>query len=179
MSTSEPWRNPRPAPNLDEVRHGMPPASMIPGWLGAWWPALVWAVLIFSASTDALSMDHTSRFIEPALRWLFPAFSGDTIILLHEIIRKIAHVAEYSVFFLLLYRGTRGGRPGWRWSWALTAWGIAAIYSLSDEFHQTFVPSRGASIWDSLLDSVSALAMLLILYFISRRIPRRPSIRPG
>jgi VanZ family protein len=170
--SSEPWCNPRPAPNLDEVRHRMPPKSMISSWLRAWWPALLWAVLIFGASTDVLSTEHTGRFIEPFLRWLFPTFSEDTIILLHEFIRKIAHVCEYAIFVLLLFRGIRRRRSGWHWSWALTAWGLAAAYSLLDEFHQTFVPSRGASIWDSCLDSASAFVTLLIVFFLFRRYQR-------
>ncbi len=166
MSTSEPWRNPRPARDPDDVRHRIPRKAMIPAWLHAWWPAFLWAALIFGASTDVLSAQHTGRFIEPLLSWFFPTFSRDTISLLHEVVRKIAHVCEYSIFVLLVFRGVRRGRGGWNWSWAWMAWGIAAGYSLLDEFHQTFVPSRGASIWDSLLDSVSALSALLLVFFL-------------
>jgi VanZ family protein len=151
----------------------MPPKPMISQRFRAWWPALLWAVLIFGASTDTLSAEHTSRFIEPFLRWLFPTFSEDRITLLHEFVRKIAHVLEYSIFFLLLFRGIRRGRSGWHWSWALTSWGIAAAYSLLDEFHQTFVSSRGASIWDLCLDTASALATLLIVFFLYRQYERR------
>jgi VanZ family protein len=147
----------------------MTPQSVIPRWVRAWWPALIWAAIMFGASTDRLSAEHTSRFIEPVLRWLFPTASAETIILMHESVRKMAHVCEYSIFFLLVFRAIRLGRGGWNWSWGWTAWCVVAVYSLSDEFHQTFVPSRGASIWDSMLDSVSALATLLVLYFIYRR----------
>lgn len=142
---------------------------MVHDWLRAWWPALLWAVLIFGASTDALSATHTSRFIEPLLRWLFRAASEDTIILMHEFIRKVAHLCEYAILVLLVFRGIRRGRTGWKWSWAWAAWSIAAVYSLLDEFHQTFVPSRGASLWDCLLDSTSALATLLVVLFLYRR----------
>jgi VanZ family protein len=66
----------------------------------------------------------------------------------------------------------RGSSRGWRWTWALTAWLIAAAYSCLDEFHQSFVASRTASPWDSLLDSTGALLALLALYLIYRRFPR-------
>jgi VanZ family protein len=49
---------------------------------------------------------------------------------------------------------------------------IAAVYSGLDEFHQVFVPSRGPSPWDSLLDSTGALVALLTLFFLYRRFQR-------
>ena len=174
MSTSEPWRNPPPAPNLDEVRYRVPPKSLPPPWLIAWLPALLWAVVIFLASTDTFSAYHTGRYIEPALRWLFPFLSAHSVELLHAFIRKGAHFAEYFIFYLLLYRGIRAGRAGWHWSWAFYAWFIAAAYSALDEIHQSFVASRFASPWDSLLDSTGAFAALLVLFLFYRR-SRRPA----
>jgi len=165
---TEPWRNPRPAPNLDEVRYRVPPQSIVLALLRAWWPALVWSSLIFLASTDALSSDNTSRVIVPALQWLIPSLSPDTVEFVHHLIRKAAHFVEYFIFFLLVYRGVRAGRKGFHWSWGLIAWAIAALYSLSDEFHQIFVVSRGPSLWDSLIDSTGALVALLILFVLYR-----------
>ncbi len=164
MPSSEPWRNPRPAPNFDEVRHRVPPKSLIPAWLRAWWPALLWAAMIFFASSDTFSSTHTGHFIEPFLRWLLPSASDDLIDTLHFLIRKCAHFGEYFIFYFFLYRGIRGARHGWHWSWAFYAWFIAAAYSALDEIHQSFVASRTASAWDSLLDSTGAFAALLILF---------------
>lgn len=172
MSTTEPWRNPRSAPDLDEVRHRVPPKHMISGWLRAWWPALLWATIIFLASTDSFSSENTSRFIEPLLCWLFPTTPHDTLDYIHRLIRKAAHFVEYFILFVCIYRGFRRSRPGWRWSWALAAWFIAAVYSALDEFHQTFVASRGPSAWDSLLDSTGALVALLTLFLLYRRFQR-------
>jgi VanZ family protein len=163
MPTSEPWRNPRPAPNLDEVRYRVPPKSFFPHWLRAWLPAIVWSVLIFFLSTDTFSALHTGSVIEPILRWLLPSLSPDAIDHLHFLIRKCAHFTEYFIFFILLYRGIRAGRTDWRWTWASAAWFIAAAYSCLDEIHQSFVASRTASPWDSLLDSTGALVALLLL----------------
>jgi len=36
---------------------------------------LIWMALIFSASSDSHSYEHSSRFVEPFLRWLFPHLS--------------------------------------------------------------------------------------------------------
>jgi VanZ family protein len=172
MSTTEPWRDPRSTPNLDEARQRVPLSSSILNWLRVWWPALLWAAVIFLLSTDSFSSDHTSRIIEPILRWLFPSISDDRIDFIHRFIRKSAHLTEYFIFFLLLYRGIRGNRRGWHWSWALSAWFVAVAYSALDEIHQSFIVSRTASPWDSLLDSSGAVLALLVLFFIYRFLPR-------
>jgi VanZ family protein len=112
--------------------------------------------------------------------WLYPSISPDALELAHHIIRKSAHFTEYFIFFLLLYHGiraTRQDRQPWHWSWALAAWFIAAVYSAFDEIHQIFVPSRGPSPWDSLLDSTGALFALLVLFLLYRRFLRsRPAL---
>jgi len=151
--------------------------SRIPNWIRAWWPALAWAAFISLMSTDRFSSEHTSRVIEPLLHWLMPTISPDTLELVHHLIRKSAHFTEYFVFFMLLYHGIRATRRTtrrWHWSWALIAWLIAALYSVLDEIHQIFVPSRGPSAWDSLLDSTGALFALLVLFLLYRRF-----VRPG
>jgi VanZ family protein len=172
LSSSESWRSPRPAPELAGLGSRIPPRSLFPDWLRAWGPALLWAAMIFVLSTDSFSSDHTSRIVEPLLRWFFPGISAASLGYVHHIIRKCAHFTEYFIFFLLLYRGLRGIRRGWHLASAALAWFIAAGYSALDEIHQSFVASRGASPWDSLLDSASALVAVVVVYLFYRS--RRP-----
>ncbi len=171
MSGSESWRNPPPAPELAGFGSRIPPRSLIPDWFLAWWPALLWAVFIFTGSTDTFSSEHTSRIIEPFLRWLIPSITVAHLQFAHHIIRKSAHFLEYFIFFLLLYRGLRGIRRGWHLAPALGAWLIAGAYAVLDEVHQAFIASRGAGGWDSLLDSISAFVALVValLYYRLRR----------
>jgi VanZ family protein len=164
----QPWRNPRPAPQLNDVRphiHELP----VVRWLLAWWPALLWATLIFGMSTDTFSSEHTGSIIEPILRWIYPAITAEQFALIHHLIRKAAHFTEYFIFALLLFRGIRGGRAGWRWSWGLLALFVAAVYSALDEIHQAFVASRTASPYDSLLDTLGAFAAIMFLFLWFRR----------
>ena len=120
-------------------------------------------------STDTFSAEHTKWFFEPVLRWLIPGLAQSQYDHIHHLIRKCAHFGEYFVYFLLLYRAVRGRHSGWRWSWGSVALLIAAVYSASDEFHQTFVPSRGPSVYDSLLDTTGACVALVALWLWLRR----------
>jgi len=142
-------------------------------WLRAWAPAILWAGVISFFSTSYFSAPGTSRFILPFLRWLLPGASPGTLDELHFLIRKAAHLAEYFIFSLLVLRGLRGGRAGWRLRWALMTVAIAAGYAALDEFHQWFVPGRSASPMDSLLDSCGAAAAQLFAWGRARWQARR------
>lgn len=159
----QPWRKPRPAPQLQELQPHLRELGPIK-WLLAWWPALLWAAVIFAMSTDTFSSEHTGSILERILSWIYPAITTGEFEIIHHLIRKSAHFTEYFVFGLLLFRGLRRGRPGWRWSWGLLALFIAAVYSALDEIHQAFVASRTASPYDSLLDSIGALAGIIFLF---------------
>lgn len=126
-----------------------------------WWPAMAWAAAIFLFSTSAFGGEHTSQFIIPFLRWLLPDASPEMLYQLHYLIRKSAHFVEYFLLSLLVLRGLRGGATGWRWSWSVGALLIVAGYAALDEFHQSFVPGRGAAARDMLLDSAGAIVAQL------------------
>ena len=77
---------------------------------------------------------------------------------------------------MLLYGSFSGGQDfSWRGRKALAALAIAAIYSLSDEFHQLFVPGRGSSIVDCGIDSAGATAGMLLVYVRARLVPAKAS----
>jgi VanZ family protein len=161
--SEQPWRNPRPAPQLPEMQPRLH-KLLIPAWIRAWWPAIAWACVIFTLSTDSFSSDHTATVLSIFVKWLFPRLTGDQFSFIHHIIRKSAHFTEYFIFCLLIYRGVRGDRQGWRWTWGISALSVAAGYSILDEIHQAFVASRTASPYDSLLDSLGAFFAFAALY---------------
>ena len=129
-----------------------------------WLPAIAWACLISGLSTDAFSGEHTSVFIIPILHWLFPHASAQTLGLMHTFIRKMAHFTEYFLFSIFLMHGLLGKNRGWKLRWAIWAVAIAAGYAALDEFHQSFVPSRGPSVWDVLLDTTGAAVAQIVLW---------------
>src|SRR5260370_18193213 len=68
----QPWRNPRPAPHLPEVQPRLA-QFLIPSWLRAWWPALLWAGGIFVMSTESFSPQHTRSVLDRILRSIDPS----------------------------------------------------------------------------------------------------------
>jgi len=130
-----------------------------------WLEAIAWACLISVLSTGPFSSQHTSRFIIPALHWLFPHAGAETLESMHTVIRKMAHLTEYFIFSVFLLHGIRGKDRGWQLRWAIWAVVIAAGYASLDEFHQVFVPSRHASPWDALIDTTGAASAQVVLWF--------------
>ena len=83
--------------------------SKLKPFLKYWLPVLIWLGFIFLGSTDLMSAEHTSRFIAPFLRWLRPDISAEAIAHVQFFVRKCAHVTEYAVLAMLLWRGLRRG----------------------------------------------------------------------
>ena len=87
-------------------------------------------------------------------------------------VRKAAHVTEYAILGLLVWRALRKLNPPepsmWLWSRAGYAILFVALYATSDEINQAFVPSRQASVWDVLLDTTGGALGLLFLWIIGR-----------
>ena len=135
-------------------------------------PLVIWAMLIFIGSGSLLSGSHTGSFLLGPLRRLFPHASDQALELIHFLIRKAGHLTEYAILAWLAARAFRTSSREFlrrRWFWA--AFILVAVYALSDEFHQSFIPSRGASIRDSLIDSIGGLLALLWLAWRTRRVP--------
>jgi VanZ family protein len=130
-----------------------------------WVPPIVWAALIFAGSTHVLSGAQTGSW----LAWVVHAVIGHPLPAtefdsLHFAVRKAGHLIEYFILGLLLFRALRADRSGWTWSWAVAAIAIAALYAASDEWHQSFVPSRTPSVWDVLIDTAGA-SLAQVLFF--------------
>jgi VanZ family protein len=137
-----------------------------------WLPVLIWMALIFSASSDSHSYDHSSRLIAPLLHWLFPQMPATRVDAIVYFVRKCAHLTEYAVLALLLWRAVRrpvknDPRP-WIWPEAGLALAIVFLYAASDEFHQIFVPTRTAQVSDVFIDTAGGAASLLALWMIGR-----------
>ena len=128
-------------------------------------PALIWAGLIFMFSTNVFSAGNTGGILADLLRYFFSALSDDNIQLIHTLIRKLGHFSEYFILAVLILRALRQ-EPGEKLHTRQLVFGLGltALYAASDEFHQTFVPSRTASIADVMLDIFGGLCGTLWFY---------------
>jgi VanZ family protein len=111
-------------------------------YLRAFLPSAIWAgiIFIFSSQTTLPSL-HLS--------------------LLDFLFKKSAHIFVYAVLYLLLHTGLRqiDVKPQRRWWLALI---FCMLYAASDEFHQSLVAGRSATVRDIGFDFLGA--WLVILY---------------
>ncbi len=115
---------------------------------------VLWMGFIFWMSTGEFSAANTSKIIEPLLRFFMPTLSNETLQLLHGIIRKCAHVTEYFILGLLVYHSFRNESDNRKiMSRAVVSMLVIVGFALTDEFHQSFVISRTASLVDVSIDA--------------------------
>jgi len=132
-------------------------------------------MLIFSASSDSQSAEHSSRLIGPVLHWIYPGITAETEDQAVLICRKGAHVLEYAVLGILAWLALRSLQPQprpWCRSDAIKALILVLVYAVSDEIHQTFVPTREGAVMDVIIDTVGGAAGL-VLAWVARRFFRR------
>jgi VanZ family protein len=144
----------------------------------AWLPVLLWMVFIFVMSTDAGSSVHTSSVLEPVVQWIDPSISPEQFDFVHFLVRKSAHLTEYAVLALLMLRALRSSRLSNVGRWSMRAAAVtllaSAAYATTDEFHQSFVMGRTASVHDILVDSCGALVAIVVAGLMARDFKREP-----
>jgi VanZ family protein len=132
-------------------------------FLKYWLPLVIWLGVIFLGSTDFMSAEHTSRILVPFLLWLKPNMTIETVVFIQFLVRKAAHLIEYAILAMFLWRAIVRGRNAERGMAILyvNVWLAATLVAACDEYHQSFVPSRGAAWGDVLIDSGGAIFGLL------------------
>jgi VanZ family protein len=128
--------------------------------------AVVWALVIFCLSRGAFGPSSTGRLVAGVLSCLHLEIPRPSFEVLHLIVRKAAHLAEYAVLAVLLCASGEeppfDGRP----RRVLGCFLILLVYSLTDEYHQGFVPGRHPSLTDCGIDSVGG-AMGMLVYYVN------------
>jgi VanZ family protein len=142
-------------------------------------PLLLWMVFISFASTGEFSALNTSRLVRPLILWFLPDLNNGQLATTHFAIRKLAHFLEYGLLAFLASRAfATSSFASIRLHWF--RWGIllVLVYALVDEFHQSFVASRSGSIYDSVIDFIGGLTVLLVFRRCHRR-SEKSELRPG
>ena len=83
----------------------------------------------------------------------------------------VAHILEYGFFELtLMFATTRGFEMATRTTVRVGATvTIASLYGITDEWHQSFIAGRDASVWDWAADTVGAVFIALLVLAVWRR----------
>jgi VanZ family protein len=124
----------------------------------AWLVVILWCGFIHWMSSNAFSAQNTSTILEPLLRFLMPSISEAKIQVVHFVVRKMAHLTEYFIAGTLLFRAFRDESGNERvWRWACYSILIVVLIALSDEFHQSFLASRTASMKDVGIDTLGGI----------------------
>lgn len=89
--------------------------------LASWLPVIIWASVIFYLSS--LKQVSTLSF------FVYDFF-----------LKKLAHVSEYAILYVLIFRATQKKY--------LLSFSLVMLYAVTDEIHQSFVPGRTATALD-------------------------------
>jgi VanZ family protein len=112
--------------------------------LKRWLPALILCVLIFAASATPGAQVSDEFVVDFG-------------------VHKTIHLILYSALFFCFYRATKS---------VPLAMLFSILYGVSDEVHQTFVPTRQGSALDVLVDTLAVFISALALWKFSHKLPK-------
>jgi len=139
-------------------------------WISAWLPVAIGIAAVVIESTKSFGSDHTSGPLRFVFETIFGHITDARWDVIHHLIRKTGHFVGYGLVGLAWLRAWRMTLP--RGSYPVcAALGLigTAIVASCDEWHQSYLPNRGSSAWDVLLDCAGALTMMLLVYLFLRR----------
>lgn len=120
-----------------------------------------YALLTILYCTALFWLSSTANPIHPE-----PAFPGED---------KLIHAGLYAGLAFVVSMGLRRrGRPV---TPAVQFWApilFAALYGVSDEWHQSFVPGRTPDVWDATADAVGAILAQVVLWRCVWQVRRAP-----
>lgn len=114
-------------------------------FLRRWGPALLMMALIFGFSS-------------------VPSADMPDFGFLDLLVKKGGHALGYGLLALSFLHGLMGDSKDIYTRWLYLAWSLAVVYSMTDEFHQTFTLGRHPAVTDVLIDSFGAALALLLVY---------------
>ena len=112
------------------------------------WPVLLWAAVIFAASSVPSNVIPPTGFFE---------------------MDKLLHAGVFGVFCGLFYRTlvVRATPMDDRRALLISIF-ATAVYGAADEFHQYFVPGRVVDFYDWLADVTGAIVCVLLILSVKR-----------
>lgn len=127
-----------------------------------WGAMIAWMILIFSFSAQTGEQSSQSSGLIEQLLFYFSFIPSQIAgFELQFIIRKMAHLSEYFILYLLMFNLMKEYQP-YKKSLVFSLAGVF-LYACSDEIHQAFVPNRACLFTDVLIDTTGGgLGMLIV-----------------
>ena len=132
-------------------------------------------LMLFIFCQSALPAELSQQESGVVVRFL-AGITGLEESLVSFVVRKGAHFLEYLVLGISLFWTVRdlrmrpGRVPGGSAGRAfLVPWAVGALYAVTDEVHQYFVPGRSCELRDVLIDACGVAAGIAIVWWRWRR----------
>ena len=136
-------------------------------------PLVIWIGVILFLGSGQGSMSRTSLFIRPLLEFLFPTAPEETLQFYHGVIRKLAHFSEYAVLALLACRAFANVSKGFiRTHFYSISFLLVLVVAATDEYLQSFEPTRTSSPYDVLIDvsgGVAVIGAIIVVKILGKR----------
>ncbi len=119
----------------------------------AWSAVAVWILVIFLFSHQAYSGAITESYLHDA----------------NIPVRKLAHITEFAILFLLSRYAISKSTFSSLWSntrLSAVAYVFTLANALFDEWHQSFVPGRSATLSDTAVDMFGAMLAWVACYLL-------------
>ena len=117
-----------------------------------WLPPILWGLIIFSFSSLQVG-------------------SSNDIYWKDFVIKKTAHVVEYAILAVLLYRAMIGSDVEKKKA-IIFSMLIVSLYGFTDEFHQSFTPGREPRIRDVIIDTIGGALGVLTFCKVLEKYPK-------
>lgn len=140
-------------------------------------PALLFMCMIFSFSgetgeeSSSLSLTVTTTVVDSINNVVYDkTMSNDSyqnlIDTLHTPVRKLAHMSEYAILYLLIFFPLMTYNIRFSIYHLICPVVICFLYACTDEFHQTFIDERCGQFSDVLIDMSGTLISVIITFLV-------------
>lgn len=89
------------------------------------------------------------------------------------VLRKLAHMFEYGVLFVLLFLAFKKTTSLAKRKALWLSFLLTVLYAASDEYHQTFVPGRHGCLSDVSIDTLGAVAGVVFVQKLVFLLPKK------
>lgn len=145
-----------------------------------WVAAAVWmaVIFLFSAQTGGNSGNTSGQIVRWFIDMFYKGFAdipaakqAQVLEIIHLLVRKGAHFTEYAVLAMLVANALRTCSLSHSQWWFIPI-ALCALYAVTDEIHQYFVPGRACRFLDMCIDTAGAAcgtAVFMLLMLIKKR----------